>query len=47
MLTGRGQKLRDRQAVAPLDSATLQELVRHELRAKKHTATEGLLWLNR
>jgi hypothetical protein len=32
---------------APLDSTTIQSLVQNELKAKKHTATEGLLWLTR
>ncbi|KAL9044572.1 MAG: hypothetical protein Q9214_002299, partial [Letrouitia sp. 1 TL-2023] len=40
-------KLRDRQLAAPLDSQNLQSLVRNELKVKKHTATEGLLWLVR
>ncbi|KAG9909494.1 putative glycolipid transfer protein HET-C2, partial [Aureobasidium melanogenum] len=38
---------RDRQLAAPVDSETLQDLVRNELATKKHTATEGLVWLNR
>jgi len=42
-----GQKIRDRQLAAPLESQTLQELVANELKAKKHTATEGLVWLVR
>lgn len=41
------QKIRDRQLAAPALSETLQDLVRNELKEKKHTATEGLLWLNR
>jgi hypothetical protein len=41
------QKVRDRQLAAPALSETLQELVLNELKEKKHTATEGLLWLNR
>ena len=42
------QKIRNRQLEAPLDSETLQSLVVAELqKAKKHTATEGLLWLTR
>ena len=43
------QKIRNRQLQAPLDSETLQDLVRNELKAKPptHTATEGLLWLTR
>jgi len=46
-LTGNIKKVRDRQLEAPVDSETLQDLVRNELKAKKHTATEGLLWLTR
>lgn len=30
-----------------MDSENLQSLVRNELKTKKHTATEGLLWLVR
>jgi hypothetical protein len=41
------QKIRDRQLAAPALSETLQDLVLNELKEKKHTATEGLLWLNR
>ena len=41
------QKIRDRQLASPIDSESLQSLVRNELKEKKHTATEGLLWLNR
>jgi hypothetical protein len=41
------QKLRARQAAAPAESATVQDLVRNELKEKKHTATEGCLWLVR
>ena len=41
------QKVRDRQLAAPVDSSTLQALVINELKTKKHTATEGLLWLIR
>lgn len=46
-ISDRCQKLRDRQLAAPLDSTTLQDLVRNELKTKKHTATEGLVWLVR
>ncbi|KXL47701.1 hypothetical protein M433DRAFT_3157 [Acidomyces richmondensis BFW] len=46
-MTGNIKKIRDRQLEAPLESETLQDLCRNELKAKKHTATEGLLWLNR
>jgi hypothetical protein len=42
-----GQKIRDRQLAAPAQSETLQELCLNELKEKKHTATEGLLWLTR
>ena len=41
------QKIRDRQLASPLESSTLQSLVKSELATKKHTATEGLLWLAR
>ncbi|KAK1071344.1 hypothetical protein LTR12_002117 [Friedmanniomyces endolithicus] len=41
------KKIRDRQLQAPLESETLQDLVRNELKGKKHPATEGLLWLTR
>lgn len=41
------QKIRDRQLAAPLESETLQDLVKNELKTKKHTATEGLVWLVR
>jgi hypothetical protein len=41
------QKIRDRQLAAPLESATLQDLVINELKTKKHTASEGLVWLVR
>jgi hypothetical protein len=41
------QKIRDRQLAAPLESDTLQDLVRNELKTGKHTASEGLLWLVR
>ncbi|KAG5984320.1 hypothetical protein E4U55_005291 [Claviceps digitariae] len=42
-----GNKLRDRQLAAPADSENIQDLCRNELKTKKHTATEGLLWLIR
>ena len=45
--TDTGQKIRDRQLAAPALSETLQDLVLNELKEKKHTATEGLVWLNR
>lgn len=41
------QKVRDRQLAAPAESENLQSLVLNELKIKKHTATEGLLWLVR
>lgn len=41
------QKIRDRQLAAPMDSENLQALVVNELKTKKHTAAEGLLWLVR
>jgi len=46
-MTGNIQKVRARQLESPIDSETLQDLVRNELKLKKHTATEGLLWLTR
>ena len=41
------QKVRERQLAAPAESETLQALVVNELKTKKHTASEGLLWLVR
>jgi len=46
-MLGNIKKVRDRQLAAPLESNTLQKLVKSELATKKHTATEGLLWLVR
>ncbi|KAH7344372.1 glycolipid transfer protein domain-containing protein [Pyrenochaeta sp. MPI-SDFR-AT-0127] len=46
-MIGNIKKIRDRQLAAPTLSETLQELVLNELKEKKHTATEGLVWLNR
>lgn len=46
-MSGNIKKVRDRQLAAPAESGTLQDLVRNELKTKKHTATEGLLWLTR
>ncbi|KAF1345071.1 HET-C protein [Delphinella strobiligena] len=46
-IVGNIQKIRTRQQEAPAESQTLQELVKNELASKKHTATEGLLWLTR
>ncbi|KAH6996591.1 glycolipid transfer protein domain-containing protein [Ilyonectria sp. MPI-CAGE-AT-0026] len=40
-------KLRTQQEAAPAESTTVQDLVRNELKGKKHTATEGGLWLMR
>ncbi|KAG5940512.1 hypothetical protein E4U53_007583 [Claviceps sorghi] len=40
-------KVRDRQLASPAESENIQDLCRNELKAKKHTATEGLLWLTR
>ncbi|KAI0380367.1 het-c [Hypomontagnella monticulosa] len=46
-LLGNVKKLRERQLAAPAESETLQALVINELKTKKHTATEGLVWLVR
>ncbi|MCJ1481919.1 hypothetical protein MMC06_002080 [Schaereria dolodes] len=46
-MLGNIKKIRDRQLAAPADSENLQTLVISELKIKKHTATEGLLWLTR
>nr|POE85391.1 pleckstrin likey domain-containing family a member 8 [Quercus suber] len=47
-MTGNVKKIRDRQLAAPLESESLQALVRNETTAtKKHTAGDGLLWLTR
>jgi len=46
-MDGNIKKIRDRQLAAPLQSETLQDLVKNELATKKHTASEGLLWLTR
>jgi len=46
-MAGNIKKIRDRQLAAPDASETLQALVKNELATKKHTATEGLVWLNR
>lgn len=46
-MTGNISKIRTRQLAAPTESETLQALVINELKAKKHTAAEGLLWLVR
>jgi glycolipid transfer protein (GLTP) len=48
MLTHRpSQKLRDRLLAHPAESETVQQLCINELKTKKHSATEGLLWLVR
>ncbi|KAF2014181.1 glycolipid transfer protein [Aaosphaeria arxii CBS 175.79] len=46
-MSGNIKKIRDRQLAAPTLSTTLQSLVLNELAEKKHTATEGLVWLIR
>ncbi|KAL7788959.1 glycolipid transfer domain-containing protein [Trichoderma ceciliae] len=46
-MLGNVKKLRDRQLAAPAESENIQDLCRNELKTKKHTATEGLLWLVR
>jgi len=46
-IIGNVKKIRDRQLAAPAQSENLQDLVRNELATKKHTATEGLVWLVR
>ncbi|KAM4064698.1 glycolipid transfer protein (GLTP) domain-containing protein [Hirsutella rhossiliensis] len=46
-LVGNIKKLRERQLAAPAESENVQDLCRNELKTKKHTATEGLLWLVR
>jgi len=46
-ITGNIKKVRERQLAFPDDSKTLQSLVSNEIKSKKHTATEGLLWLVR
>ncbi|KAF1361495.1 glycolipid transfer protein-like protein HET-C2 [Lizonia empirigonia] len=46
-MSGNVKKIRDRQLAAPTLSETLQDLVLNELKEKKHSATEGLVWLNR
>jgi len=46
-MLGNVKKLRERQLAAPAESGNIQDLCRNELKTKKHTATEGLLWLVR
>ncbi|KAF2736754.1 glycolipid transfer protein [Polyplosphaeria fusca] len=46
-MLGNVKKIRDRQLAAPAQSETLQDLAQNEIKEKKGTATEGMLWLNR
>ncbi|KGQ09334.1 Pleckstriny domain-containing family A mem ber 8 [Beauveria bassiana D1-5] len=46
-MIGNIKKIRDRQLASPVEGANIQDLCRNELKTKKHTATEGLLWLVR
>lgn len=46
-ILGNVTKLRERQLEAPGLSENIQDLCRNELKAKKHKATEGLVWLVR
>ncbi|KAL2761069.1 hypothetical protein ACRALDRAFT_2096525 [Sodiomyces alcalophilus JCM 7366] len=46
-MLGNVKKIRDRLLAAPAESMNLQDLVRNEIKTKKHTASEGLLWLTR
>ncbi|MCJ1463119.1 hypothetical protein MMC07_001724 [Pseudocyphellaria aurata] len=46
-MLGNIKKVRDRQLAARSESENIQSLVINELKTKKHTATEGLLWLVR
>ncbi|KAI2619150.1 het-c [Hypoxylon sp. NC1633] len=46
-MLGNIKKIRERQLAAPAESENLQALCINELKTKKHTATEGLLWLTR
>jgi len=46
-MLGNIKKLRERQLAAPGESATIQDLVTNEIKEKKHTAAEGLVWLVR
>jgi hypothetical protein len=46
-MLGNVKKIRDRQLAAPAESENIQDLCRNEIKSKKHTATEGLLWLIR
>ncbi|KAL2889643.1 Glycolipid transfer protein [Ceratocystis lukuohia] len=46
-ILGNVKKIRDRQLAAPALSENLKELCLNELKEKKHTATEGMVWLVR
>ncbi|KAK7518134.1 glycolipid transfer protein-like protein HET-C2 [Phyllosticta citriasiana] len=46
-MNGNIKKIRDRQTEKPAESENLQDLVRNEIKEKKHVAAEGLLWLTR
>lgn len=46
-ILGNVKKLRERQLSSPAESSNIQDLCRNEIKSKKHTATEGLLWLTR
>ena len=46
-MLGNIKKIRDRFLADPVAGATIQGLVKSEIASKKHTATEGLLWLTR
>ncbi|PHH68143.1 hypothetical protein CDD82_804 [Ophiocordyceps australis] len=46
-MLGNVKKIRDRQLAFPAESENIQDLCRNEIKSKKHTATEGLLWLVR
>ncbi|KAJ2971611.1 hypothetical protein NQ176_g7604 [Zarea fungicola] len=46
-MIGNIKKIRERQLASPAESESVQDLCRNELKTKKHTATEGLLWLVR
>ncbi|KZT53834.1 glycolipid transfer protein [Calocera cornea HHB12733] len=46
-INGNIKKLRERYEATGDKSRTIELLVKNELAEKKHTATQGLLWLNR
>lgn len=46
-MLGNVKKIRERFLAAPTESETVQDLVRNEIKTKKHVAAEGLLWLTR